>query len=247
MNLIARVLALFLALNLYACKKDVRTPSSNDSSIIAPEPEPVFKHRIAILGSSTAAGFGVSIGDSAWVSRLKTQVLKDGKSVEFSNLSLPATTLYNVLPSGLKFSGRPVCDTSRNINKALAFNPTFVLINFPTNDIANGFTDEEIMRNYAIITDMLDSVKIPYLILGSQPRNFSDPTLRERLKSQNDRLVMRYGIKIDDFLEQLSAPTYFIKDIYSNGDGIHLNNQGHKLIFNTIYNNKVFKDAFHYK
>ena len=135
------------------------------------------------------------------------------------------------MPTGSRTASRPDPDTTRNITKALSYKPALVIIAFPSNDIANNYSDEEIMGNYARMTHMLDSAKVQYIVGGTQPRNFATADQKTRLKTLNDKIISAYNIHVDESLDQLSNPDYSIKTIYSAGDGIHLNNAGHNVIY----------------
>ena len=114
------------------------------------------------------------------------------------------------------------------------------MINLPNNDIAFNYTDQEIMNNYQRLTFMLDSAKVQYIVFGSQPRNFSDANQRMRLNTLNNALISRYPGNTNNFLSELSTPDFSIKAIYSEGDGIHLNNGGHRVIANATLKHPVF-------
>jgi len=196
---------------------------------------------VVILGSSTAAGEGVNPIDSSWVNRVIATVTHDGIKATFTNLAVPGYTTFQSMPTGFSATSRPGPDTAHNITKALSLKPTLVLINYPTNDIAADYTDEEILANYARITHMLDSAKVQFIVYSTQPRDFPTAAQRLRLKTFNDKAKAVYTYRYNDFLDQLSNPDYSIKTIYASGDGIHLNNAGHAIIYNATINHPVFE------
>jgi lysophospholipase L1-like esterase len=147
------------------------------------------------------------------------------------------------MPTGFSAASRPTPDTAHNITKALSLKPTLVLISFPTNDIAANYTDDEILSNYAKITQLLDAANVRYVVYGTQPRNFPTAAQRLRLKTFNDKAKAVYTTHYNDFLDQLSNPDYSIKTVYSAGDGIHLNNAGHTVIYNATMNQPLFESS----
>ena len=234
-----RISLLFAAISFASCDKlqNVVNPTTT-----TPPPQKITPN-VVILGSSTAAGEGVTPIDSSWVNRVIATVSHDGVKANFTNLAVPGYTTYQAMPNGFSAASRPAPDTAHNISKALALKPTLVLISFPTNDIAANYTDDETLSNYATITHMLDSANVQYVIFSTQPRNFPTAAQRLRLKTFNDKAKAEYTVHYNDFLDQLSNPDYSIKTIYSAGDGIHLNNAGHTIIYNATMNQQVFRSS----
>lgn len=223
--------------------------SCNKVANIIPEPNPQPKPvtpGIVILGSSTAAGAGVTSSDSSWANRLHAAVSAQMK-VNFTNLAISGYTTYQAMQNGYSVASRPAPDTAHNITKALSLKPTLVLINFPSNDIANNYTDSEIMANFNKMAHLLDSAKVQYIIFGTQPRNFPTAAQRLRLKTLNDEIKTAFTYRAEDFLNQLSNPDYSIKAIYSAGDGIHLNDAGHAIIYNVTIDHPVLRAALNLK
>jgi len=201
---------------------------------------PVVTPNIVILGSSTAAGTGANPIDSAWAFRLQATVNKTSKKANFINLAVGNYTTYHVMPSASNIEGRPAPDTARNITKALSYKPSLVILSFPSNDIAFNYSDDEILHNYAVLTHLLDSAKVQYIIFSTQPRNFTDVNQRMRLGTLNDKINSVYTYHTNDFLNALSVSNYMINPIYSSGDGIHLNNAGHAVIYNATLKHPLF-------
>jgi lysophospholipase L1-like esterase len=195
------------------------------------------------MGSSSAAGDGAKPIDSAWAYRLQSTVNQTSTKANFINLAYGGYTTYQAQATGSVTASRPAPDTSRNITKALSLHPTLVLLSYPSNDIAWDFTDNEILSNYAKLVHLLDSAKVQYIIFSTQPRNFPDSTQRLRLKTINDKIISVYGYHVNNFLDQLSTPTYTIKPQYDAGDGIHINNAGHAVILNATLQQSIFMNV----
>ena len=220
---------------LTSCKKDIQqTPGPG---VQKSKSTPV----IVILGSSTAAGVGAAPIDSAWVNVVQSTVNANGTKAIFYNLAVEDYTTYNIMPNGFSVPAyRPAPDTANNITKALSYKPALVMISLPTNDIADGYSYTEIMSNYQKITYMLDSAKVQYIIFSTQPRDFSTVSERMRLDTLNNEVISAYQNHVNNFLGQLSTSTFEIDPIYSAGDGIHLNDAGHRVIANATLKQSLF-------
>ncbi|QJD96605.1 SGNH/GDSL hydrolase family protein [Mucilaginibacter robiniae] len=252
-----------LSVGFTSCKKEedaaspLQTPTSTVTGILYQTkvvsqdttwmPIDTERKMIVVLGSSTAAGYGASQIDSSWVNRLKARLRNEQKPVHVINLGVPGYSTYQLLPKGsIVPNERPKVDSCKNITAAFRFHPSLVIINLPSNDIGNNYSDGEILNNYAQITHKLDSAKVPYIITGSQPRNFATVAQRQRLKTLNDELLAAYPGHIDSYLAQLSTSTWSIQSTYMAGDGIHLNDKGHYVIFQSIFNFPIFKSIIGY-
>jgi lysophospholipase L1-like esterase len=234
---------LFLFIITYGCGKSAIADLTNPGDIGTTDPGSGTSGfaNIVILGSSTAAGKGATPSDSAWVNRLRLATLDNKKSLYYINLAAIGYTTYQGMPAGYATDDK-AADTTRNITKAFFYKPSLVIITYPTNDVALGYTDDEIMRNYAEMVRLLDSAKVTYIMLGTQPRDFTDVALRTRLKSLNDKIKTTYSIHFNDIYDSLSTADLYIKPAYSFGDGIHLNNAGHNVILTSVLGNTIFKN-----
>lgn len=225
--------------SLSSCKKELILANVSDTDTTT--------KIVVILGSSSAAGYGASVQDSAWVNRLSSKFVADGKKSKVINLGVPGFTTYHVLPTGtITPFQRPNPNTKKNITVALSYHPGLVIMNLPTNDIALNYTDDEITANYATLTNMLDSANIAYIITGTHPRNFSDAPRRTRLKTFNDKMTEIYGNAICNYYDQLSDIEGYILKQYAYGDGIHVNDGGHKIIYSALLNHSYLKAYLKY-
>lgn len=229
---------LSLAVFILSCNKneaaDVLKPSE-------PGQSPSDPATIVIIGSSTAAGIGATPSDSAWVNRLRLATLNNKKTLYYINLAVAGYTTYQGMPTGFVKSDRPAADTAKNITKALSYHPSLVVITYATNDVANNYTDDEIMNNYKEMVRLLDSAKVNYIVFGTQPRNFAETTQRERLKTLNDKITTTYAGHLNDNFNTFATAELNIKTELSFGDGIHLNNAGHYIIVQSVLANSVFQ------
>jgi acyl-CoA thioesterase-1 len=234
---------------LGSCKKNTAQLPSEDgalnpkmattASVPAVAVSPI---NIVIIGASTAAGKGATPIDSSWVNRLIRTTAANPIPLNYTNLAKGGLTSYAGMPNGFKApTGRPAPDKEANITKALSLHPDLVMITFPSNDIANGYSGDEVIKNYKVIAYLLDSAKIPFLMFGAQPRDLKDATSRLALKQLSSRIAETYTVQSNDYFNQLSKPDYTIKTELAAGDGIHVNNKGHYIILQTVLNHPVFQ------
>ncbi|MFD1258370.1 SGNH/GDSL hydrolase family protein [Mucilaginibacter terrae] len=253
------IFLLFLIVTASACRKESLTDEdlsnsnlpvnipSNPLDLDPGKPPVDTTKTIVVLGSSTAAGFGATKADSCWAGRLNGRLLTDKKGFKVVNLGVGGYTTYQLLPTSIAPKPmRPAVDTNKNVTAALKFRPALIIINLPSNDVGANFRDEEIMLNYRAIVRLIASNNIPYIITGTQPRNFVTVQQRKRLKTLNDKMISGFPGHIVDYLRKLSTPTYGLYKTYSAGDGIHLNNNGHKVVYQAIFNFPVFKTVASY-
>lgn len=201
---------------------------------------------IVVLGSSTAAGKGASSKAKSWVELMKAKLKKDNKTVYVVNMGESGFTTYHVMPNGNGVKNRPQPVLTKNISKALAYKPFLVIINLPTNDIEKGYTDEEILGNYAKLRAKLVSANVNYIVTGTQPRNFSDKAKRNRLLQLNEKMVAMDPAHVVDVLKKLSQQDYKIKTAYAFNDGIHPNDKGHAVLNGYVFNAPLFKQLLGY-
>lgn len=191
--------------------------------------------RILVLGSSTAEGTGASIPRNSWVSQLENKLKKSNKSASVINFGRSGYSTFHILPSNSSYENRPPPDVERNITKALELNPTLVIINMPSNDASYGYSNEEQLRNYRIMVDLLERRKIRYLIISPQPRNFTSMQTRKQQLSLHHSLKSEFSRNFVDVWQVLVDEDLGLKDAFGSGDGIHLNDFGHTYIFEQVY------------
>lgn len=232
---------------MIACGKienaDVKNPGTTPTTPSNPVGTKPDSARIVIIGSSTAAGMGATPVDSSWVNRLKLSTKENKRILTYFNLGIVGLTTYQGIPKGSVQEGRPETDTNHNVTAALSFRPSLVIMSYPTNDVANDYTDEEIMDNYKEIIYLLDAAKVKYIIFGTQPRNFPDEFHRTRLKTLNEKMKLAYGEHFTNIYDTLAAEDGTIKTYLSYGDGIHLNNMGHNILYHMIADHAIFQEV----
>ena len=191
----------------------------------SPTPFPA-KRIYVVLGSSTAAGVGPSVYDSSWVGRtIKFLPLtKAHKADSIVNLAVGGYTSFNILPTG---------NANHNITKALSYKPFAIIVNLPTNDIANGASVDAQMKNFATVADLCQQQNVELWVTTSQPRNL-DSNGRAKLLELKNQVVTVFGKHSIDFWTGLAETDGTIKTSYGAGDGVHLNNSGHRILFSRV-------------
>jgi lysophospholipase L1-like esterase len=195
---------------------------------------------IVVMGSSTAEGAGAwPKEDSSWVSRLTKAVrrnLADNADTVVYNLGLGGTTTYVGRENGfVPPQGYVGPDPERNINKALSLNPDIILVNYPSNDVANNMSTSTTMGNYQKYHDMAAAAGARIYFLTTQPRNALSDAQKVQIRDQKDAIISTFpttSINVWDAL--VSSDGLNIHPDVSAGDGIHVNNTGHRRIFEAV-------------
>ncbi|MBN1449014.1 MAG: hypothetical protein JXA28_13875 [Bacteroidetes bacterium] len=195
--------------------------------------------RIVVLGSSTAAGAGSSMRDSAWVWRYRAFLQSLNPSYDVVNLAVGGYTTYHVQPLGYQPpQDRPLPDSARNITTAIALSASAVIINMPSNDAARNFSIVEQAQNFERIAAEAAAAGIPLWVCTTQPRNLPEAQ-RFSLLTMRDWITTTYGDHAVDFWSVLAADGGMILPTYDAGDGVHLNNAGHRLLFERIRDARI--------
>lgn len=193
-----------------------------------------LKIRIVVIGSSTAAGAGADPADSAWVNRYRAWLQEINPANEVVNLALGGYSTYQLLPSGLKPPKyKPAPDTLRNISRALSLLPDAIIVNLPSNDVASGYTVEEQMTNFDIIFRRARRAGVPVWLLTTQPRNFGADKVLLQWFTRNAILEV-YGPQAINVWDALAEPNGLLDARFNSGDGVHLNNTGHAVLFEQV-------------
>jgi sugar lactone lactonase YvrE/lysophospholipase L1-like esterase len=197
---------------------------------------------IVVIGSSTAAGNGASTLDSAWVWRYRRYVKSIDPKAMVVNLAVGGYTTYDVMASDyVPPQGRPTPKTGNNITYALTFKPNAIIVNLPSNDAANGYPLNEQMANYASIYSLAGKAAAKMWITTSQPKYLTNLTQRALLVGAKDSILAVYKTQAINVWDGLAASDATILSQYNSGDGTHLNDLGHKFIFDRVVAAKIME------
>lgn len=188
---------------------------------------------IVVLGSSTAAGAGASPSDSSWVNRYRDYLQSLNPANQLTNLAVGGFTTYRLMPTGyIPPANRPSPDVAKNITAGLALNPDAIIVNLPSNDVSQGFTVAEQLSNFDTIVDQATAAGIPIWICTTQPKNYGGNQVNiQKQLDVRDSIWVRYSPRVLDFWTGLADSTNQIDAFYDSGDGTHLNNSGHYLLY----------------
>jgi lysophospholipase L1-like esterase len=198
------------------------------------------KKIIVVLGSSTAEGVGVTNPDSAYVRIVEHYYQNLGLIDTIYDLALSGFTTYYAMPNSyVAPPGRPAHSWGYNVTSALALNPDVVLLNFPTNDIVDGYATSEYLSNLHTIYDsVIAAGKICY-VTTTQPLDNEPVDTLEILKADRDSILNEFGAYSIDFYDPLVAsdsltinPLYYL-------DGTHVNSVGHRVLAQTVINANI--------
>ena len=191
--------------------------------------------RIVVIGSSTAAGYGVP-ADSAWVNRLKNAIKSDGRLDTIINLAIGGTDCYHGQPTGYRPPrGRNYPKTSANITKALSYLPDIVIVNYASNNY-DWLTNTEIMSCLKRIESVAYAKGSVCLITTTQPRDGFTTTARNKLRVIKDLTIQQFSSRSLNFWTDITNPlNNKLKSGLALGDYIHTNSKGHRLLFENAY------------
>ncbi|HSF46536.1 MAG TPA: GDSL-type esterase/lipase family protein [Chitinophagaceae bacterium] len=194
---------------------------------------------IVVMGSSTAEGAGAWPKDSSWVSRLTLAVKRnpdDNADTVVHNLGLGGTTTYVGRENGfVPPQGYAGPDPERNINKALSLNADIIVVNYPSNDVANNMSTATTMENYQKYHDLAAAAGVKIYFLTTQPRDQLSYDQKLQIRAQKDVIISTFPnthINVWDIL--VAGDGLNIHSDVSAGDGIHVNNVGHRRIFEAV-------------
>lgn len=186
-----------------------------------------------VMGSSSAAGAGASRYANSWAGQLTAQ--RNLLGYQLHNIAKGGATTFAALPEGHSLaypegSNRSV-DSTMNISAALNRKPSLVVISFPSNDAVVGYTASRSLANFIAMSDALRAEGSAVLVLDTQPR--SDRNRNQVHLELSDKLREYFGPCFVPLYSELAQEEALNPD-FDLGDGVHLNNAGHNLIFNAL-------------
>lgn len=189
---------------------------------------------VVILGSSTAAGTGPSVSDSAWVNRYRVHLQSINPNNQVINLAQGGYTTYASMPTTfVPPAGRPNPDPTKNVDAALSNNPDAIIINYPSNDASNGFGGAEQMGNFDSIVNYANSFGVPVWVCTTQPKTSFGPSQDLIQTGVRDSIHATYGAMAIDFWTTIATTANDIDPLY-DADGTHLNDAGHAILVSRV-------------
>lgn len=187
------------------------------------------KKKVTIVGSSTVVGSNTTHADSTFVNRFKNYYKAQGL----------IDTVYNKGALGS-------APWDHTISTDLQENPDIVILNFPSNQYY-GRTTSFIMGEFQKWYDEVVTVRGKQIyITGTQPRPAFSAPEKAQLIMLNDSLRNRFGTRFIELLKPLSVQpaNTETKAEFDALDGVHVNDAGHREIFNIIRAANVFQNTF---
>lgn len=210
--------------------------------------------RIAVIGSSTATGYGLpgyisgnnSSAPDSWVNKLK-RYYKDGGVIDtIYNIAQSTTDCYMGMPTGYEPpEGRSAPNPNLNITKALSFipKPNVIIVNYPTN-CYDWLNITEIMNCFRTIYKCANNEGVQCFIATTQPRNTFSFVERQKLRILKDSITAAFGMySIDFWTDVVQPPDLTIKTDYANGDGVHFNVAGHNVLYQKAVQRNIFNPS----
>jgi len=189
---------------------------------------------VVVLGSSTAAGTGPRDVANSWVNRYLAYAESLNADNRVINLAKGGYTTYHLMPRDhIPSEGRPTVDPCRCITMALHLNPAAIVVNLPSNDAAYGYSVKEQLANYDSLLALAARRKVPVWITTTQPRNLTVEG-RANLTAMRDSTWARFGERAIDFWSGLAMEDGSIDPTFDSGDGVHLNDRAHRILFQRV-------------
>jgi hypothetical protein len=210
--------------------------------------------KVVIIGSSTPAGKnldnatygGTTLADS-WPNRYAAYLptVRAGSTVV--NLAVSGIGTWEGLPTGSTAHtgpGAPApnagCSTPCNITAALAQNPDAIIVNFPSGDVVDDWTVDQVIANLHTIEDAATQAGVPIWIATSQPAGGITSQQITLLEDQRTRTLADFGEHALDFWTPLAANDGTQKPELSLTDAaVHPNAEGHRLLFEVVKNEDI--------
>ncbi len=191
---------------------------------------------IVVIGSSTSAGTGASVPDSSYVNKFRNEIYQNDTRYPIFNLAQGGYTTYHLLPTGTTIPGgiNINIDTQRNVTAALSYDPAAIIINLPSNDAANNFSVEDQLENFDTMVQAAAAESVLTFVTTTQPRNFTNPNQIDIQEVLRDSILEIYGDYAIDFWNGVADENGFILPELDAGDGIHLNDAGHEILFQRV-------------
>ncbi|HUR11310.1 MAG TPA: GDSL-type esterase/lipase family protein [Flavitalea sp.] len=203
----------------------------------------VGQHKIiAVIGSSTAAGTGATSPDSSWVRRLGNYYKELGILDTIYNRARGGYNCYHGMPANYTpppYRPSPVPDS--NITKAISFAPHVVLISFVTNNYDVYSTEEIKASLFTMYESARNAGKIAF-VSTTQPRTGFSADGRLKLRKLKDSIIKWFGYYAINFWNPVadSSDNTIAAPYRSSADDIHLNNAGHRLLFQQVVAKNIF-------
>ncbi len=199
------------------------------------------------MGSSTAAGSNATSYATSWVGKMTAhfqQNMSDGLDTVVYNIAEYGYSTYHEMPTGfVQPPSRPASDPDHNVTRALSYTPDIVIINLPSNDIAFGYSKQEMMDNLRLMYATITATGAKCFIGTTAPRN--DITNAQALQQRElvDSINMNFGVFAINFWDDLvtnDGQNRLKDEVRYSGSLYHLNDAGHDYMFLRVRDKQIF-------
>lgn len=195
---------------------------------------------IVILGSSTAYGNGASKPSKAWAYLYADSLNNINSEYIVDNLAIPGTTTYSAQADYyVPPADRPAPISGYNITAAIKLKADAIIVNYPSNDAVQNFTLKEQKANFKRISNAAKRNNILIWIATPQPRNNLTAAQVSSQKKLLEWIEKYYQEKSIDFHTGLASAKDSILYEYNSGDGIHVNDAGHRVLYRRVLHENI--------
>ena len=139
---------------------------------------------------------------------------------------------FKIINKGI--SGNNSTDLLKRVRRdVISHNPDYIFVLIGTNDLAQGFTNEEIISNIEKIlkTIALGLINSTIFVTSILPTRYNDPRPNDRIRALNSQLM---DISEKLHVEYLELDRLFLDDAGDlrsdlTEDGLHLNNKAYEI------------------
>ena len=209
----------------------------------APAPSFASSGNESAPGAPTIRGAGLVHGlrlrycghvRTTWVGRYAAFLAVSRSGLVVKNLAVPGFSTFQVLPTDSSHRWRkPDVDPAHNVTRALAEHPVAIIVNLPSNDAAMGVDVDDTMDNLRAVVAKAKEAGVPTWVTTSQPRalDAAGILLLEKLR---EAVLRDFKDRSLNFWSPLAAPDGTPLSTLNQGDGIHPNAEGHRLLFEVV-------------
>jgi lysophospholipase L1-like esterase len=196
------------------------------------------------IGSSTIAGDGaLPREDSSWLNLLMHYYTQAGLPVSLKNLGYSGSTSFGGMPTSYATPvyppqpGHPILGW--NITAGLSFGPDYVIIAYPSNDLASGVPIARYLSNLRTIYDSITISGKTAFVATTQPRNDITDATKVLQREAKDSIIAEFPGHSLDFWTPLADPVTLRFKTGLTVDDIHPNNAGHLLLYQVAKNANI--------
>jgi acyl-CoA thioesterase-1 len=194
---------------LTACKKEEDAPRKSEIATEQNLP------KIVAFGNSLTAGLGLA-GSETYPALLQKKLTADGYH-------------YEVINAGV--SGDTTAGGLRRIDWSMEGNVKFVILELGGNDILRGQPVSMLKQNLGQIIEKAQARGAKVILAGMEAPTNSGSEYRKQVHEAYQELAKKYDVAfIPFFLKDVAGSEKLIQE-----DGTHPNEQGTKLIAETVY------------